>query len=103
DYDGVPGPDALDTFLQEVALVQDVDSLEAGASDASTLLTLHAAKGLEFPYVFIVGLEEGFSPHSRSVDTREKLEEERRLLYVGVTRAMHGLFLSYAFRRPPWG
>jgi DNA helicase-2/ATP-dependent DNA helicase PcrA len=103
DYDGVPGPDALGTFLEEVALVQDVDSLEAGASDAITLITLHAAKGLEFPYVFIVGLEEGFSPHSRSVDTREKLEEERRLLYVGVTRAMRGLFLSHAFRRTMWG
>ncbi len=103
DYDGVPGPDALDSFLQEVALVQDVDSLEAGTSDALTLITLHAAKGLEFPYVFIVGLEEGFSPHARSVDTREKLEEERRLLYVGVTRAMRGLFLTYAFRRTLWG
>jgi DNA helicase-2/ATP-dependent DNA helicase PcrA len=103
DYDGVQGPDALDSFLQEVALVQDVDSLDAGTSDAITLITLHAAKGLEFPYVFIVGLEEGFSPHARSVDTREKLEEERRLLYVGVTRAMRGLFLSYAFRRTLWG
>jgi DNA helicase-2/ATP-dependent DNA helicase PcrA len=103
DYDQLGGEAALDQFLEEAALVQDVDSLDAGESDALTLITLHAAKGLEFPYVFIVGLEEGICPHSRSVDSRDQLEEERRLLYVGVTRAMRGLFLVHCFRRTTFG
>jgi len=102
DYDQLGGEDALGQFLEEAALVQDVDSLETAESDGITLITLHAAKGLEFPYVFVVGLEEGVIPHSRS-ETREQLEEERRLLYVGVTRAMRGLFLVHAFRRTTYG
>jgi DNA helicase-2/ATP-dependent DNA helicase PcrA len=86
-----------------VALVQDVDDLEAGASDAVTLITLHAAKGLEFPFVFIVGLEEGIVPHSRSIESAVQMEEERRLFYVGITRAMRSLFLLHAFTRTTWG
>ncbi|MGH2538476.1 MAG: ATP-dependent helicase [Candidatus Promineifilaceae bacterium] len=92
----------LDAFLEQVALVSDVDDLEAQA-DAPTLLTLHAAKGLEFPVVFIVGLEEGVLPHSRSLDDAEELAEERRLFYVGITRAEERLFLSHTFRRSLYG
>src|SRR5439155_5361298 len=85
--------------------VQDVDQLdESGhAADAVTLITLHAAKGLEFPYVFLVGVEEGMLPHQRSVDDPKQLEEERRLFYVGITRAMRGLYLVRAFRRTMYG
>jgi DNA helicase II / ATP-dependent DNA helicase PcrA len=98
EYEDVNPSVALGTFLEEVTLVQDVDSLQAGG-DAVTLMTLHTAKGLEFPYVFIVGLEDGLCPHSRSLDDRAAMEEERRLFFVGVTRAMRGLYLSYAFSR----
>ncbi len=101
--DFTPGPgdedsDALGTFLQEVALVSDVDALTEEAN-APTLLTLHMAKGLEFPAVFITGLEEGLLPHSRSLDDPDEMEEERRLFYVGITRAKEYLFLTHAFRR----
>ncbi len=89
---------SLTDFLADVALVSDVDNLTDGVN-APTLLTLHSAKGLEFPVVFIVGLEEGLLPHSRSLDDPEALAEERRLMYVGVTRAKERLFLTHAFRR----
>jgi DNA helicase-2/ATP-dependent DNA helicase PcrA len=92
----------LTDFLAEVALVSDVDNLVNGVN-ASTLLTLHSAKGLEFPVVFITGLEEGLLPHSRSLEDPEALAEERRLMYVGVTRAKDRLYLSYAFRRARFG
>ncbi len=92
----------LSAFLEGVALVSDVDTLEEGG-DAITLITLHQAKGLEFPVVFIVGLEEGLLPHSRSVDDPDQLEEERRLFYVGMTRARERLYLTRAFRRGFWG
>ena len=101
-YDDLTPDDALDRFLEETALVADQDSYEAGA-DAVTLITLHAAKGLEFPIVFIAGLEEGVFPHSRSLDDEKQLEEERRLAYVGITRAKRRLFLSHAARRATWG
>ncbi len=101
-YDDLTPDDALDRFLEETALVADQDSYEAGA-DAVTLITLHAAKGLEFPVVFIAGLEEGVFPHSRSLDDERQLEEERRLAYVGITRAKRRLFLSHAARRATWG
>ena len=92
----------LSAFLQGAALVSDVDSLEEG-TDAVTLITLHQAKGLEFPAVFIVGLEEGLLPHSRSIDDPDQMEEERRLFYVGMTRAKERLYLTRVFRRVVWG
>jgi DNA helicase II / ATP-dependent DNA helicase PcrA len=88
----------LDRFLEEIALVSDQDTL-AEKQDAPVLLTLHAAKGLEFPVVFIAGLDEGLLPHARSMDDPEAMAEERRLFYVGITRAMDRLFLLRAFRR----
>jgi DNA helicase-2/ATP-dependent DNA helicase PcrA len=93
---------ALGDFLEEVSLVADVDSLVEG-QDTVTLLTLHAAKGLEYPVVFLSGLEDGLLPHSRSVNEREGMEEERRLLYVGITRAKDRLYITYAFRRMIFG
>jgi len=102
DYDGLPRESALTTFLEEVALVSDVDDLPETA-DAPTLLTLHSAKGLEFGAVFMVGMEEGILPHSRSFDDPEQIEEERRLCYVGMTRARDRLYLLHAFRRSQYG
>ena len=90
--------ESLTAFLESVSLVADVDSMEDRA-DAITLITLHQAKGLEFPVVFMVGMEEGLLPHSRSMDDPTQLEEERRLCYVGVTRAKERLYLLRAFRR----
>ena len=101
-YDDLSPDDALDRLLEETALVADQDSYE-GDADAATLITLHAAKGLEFPVVFIAGLEEGVFPHSRALDDEKELEEERRLAYVGMTRAMRRLYLSHAWRRATWG
>jgi len=101
-YEGLDPADALDALLEETALVADQDTYERGA-DAATLITLHAAKGLEFRFVFIAGLEEGLLPHARSLEDRRDLEEERRLAYVGLTRAKERLFLSYAWRRATWG
>lgn len=92
----------LGDFLNEVALVSETDNYDESAS-APTLLTLHAAKGLEFRVVFIVGLEDGVLPHSRSLDNPEQMAEERRLMYVGVTRAKDRLYLLRAFRRSSWG
>ena len=92
----------LTDFLADVALVSDVDNLSDGAN-APTLLTLHSAKGLEFPVVFITGLEEGLLPHNRSFDDPEQMAEERRLSYVGLTRAKDRLFLTYAFMRHRYG
>ncbi len=98
----VEAPDiSLVDFLTEVALVADVDEL-AEEVDAVTLLTLHSAKGLEYPIVFLTGLEEGMLPHSRSMESPQEIAEERRLLYVGMTRAKDILYLTYAFRRG-WG
>ncbi|TAK35256.1 MAG: AAA family ATPase [Chloroflexota bacterium] len=102
DYDQLSPRSALRAFLEEVALVSDVDSLEE-KQDAVTLITLHAAKGLEFPVVFIVGLEEGILPHSRSLQEPSQMEEERRLCYVGVTRARERLYLLHAYRRTLYG
>ena len=90
-----PGRMSLIHFLDEVALVADSDDLEEVA-DAPVLMTLHTAKGLEFPVVFIVGMQEGLLPHSRSLDEPRQLEEERRLCYVGVTRAMKRLYLLHS-------
>jgi len=90
-----PEGNALEQFLEESSLVADTDAFE-GETDRVTLMTLHAAKGLEFPGVFIVACEEGLLPHDRSRHDEEKLEEERRLLFVGITRAREELQLSYA-------
>ena len=89
-------------FLEQVALIADADTVEAGAN-APTLLTLHASKGLEFPVVFITGCEEKILPHSRSLDNGDEMAEERRLFYVGITRAKDKVYLSYAFRRSLYG
>ncbi len=94
-------------FLENIALVEAGPSKKGGTltSEAgqATLMTLHAAKGLEFPIVFIVGMEEGLFPHSRSLWEQNQLEEERRLAYVGITRAKETLYLSYASRRIYFG
>lgn len=92
----------LGEFLSQVALVSDVDMLEE-ESQSVTLMTLHAAKGLEFPIVFLAGLEDGIFPHMRSLQSSSEMEEERRLMYVGITRAEEMLFLSYAKKRLIWG
>ncbi len=89
-------------FLQDTALLSDVDSYDPSA-DRLTLMTLHAAKGLEFPAVFIVGMEEGLLPHMRSLESEEEIQEERRLCYVGMTRAQRQLVLSHAARRSTFG
>ncbi|CAG0935982.1 ATP-dependent DNA helicase PcrA [Thermoflexales bacterium] len=102
DYTQALGDDPLAHFLEDVALVADVDSLKEQV-DAPVLMTLHAAKGLEFPNVFITGMEEGLLPHSRSLEDPDEMAEERRLCYVGITRAKDRVFLSYAFRRSMWG
>jgi len=96
------GDEALAQFLEGVALVSDVDALN-DEDDRVPLLTLHTAKGLEFPVVFMIGMEEGIFPHSRSVADPEQMEEERRLAYVGVTRAKDRLYLVRAFRRSNYG
>ncbi len=112
DYSAIETRTALELFLENVALVGGADTTQTGENgtlmqeenrDAVTLITLHAAKGLEFPVVFIVGMDEGSLPHSRSVDKPEQLEEERRLAYVGFTRAMHRLYLVRATRRSFFG
>jgi DNA helicase-2/ATP-dependent DNA helicase PcrA len=92
----------LATFLQDVALVTDQDTLD-GRGQGVTLITLHAAKGLEFPVVFLVGMEEGLLPHIRSFDDPQQMAEERRLCYVGMTRAMDLLYLTRAYRRMTFG
>jgi DNA helicase-2/ATP-dependent DNA helicase PcrA len=92
----------LGEFLEEVALVSDQDTLDASAN-VPTLLTLHAAKGLEFPAVFIVGLSDGTLPHARSFEDADAMEEERRLMYVGITRAKDCLYLLYPQHRSTYG
>ena len=96
--DGIDTFTELDLFLQEVALIADLDGLDPG-SETVTLMTLHNAKGLEFSLVFIAGLEEGLFPLSRAYDEADALEEERRLFYVGITRAEDKLFMSWARQR----
>ena len=102
EYESESPEDDLSVFLERASLVADVDSYEE-SEDTLTLITLHQAKGLEFPVVFIVGMEEGLLPHSRSMDSNADLEEERRLCYVGITRAKERLFLLRAFQRGMWG
>ncbi|NBC18789.1 MAG: ATP-binding domain-containing protein, partial [Bacteroidetes bacterium] len=99
---GAGDEDALSTFLQEVTLLTDADQADEGESRV-TLMTLHASKGLEFPVVFITGLEEGLFPLSQAMQDVKELEEERRLFYVGATRAQDHLYLSYARSRFRYG
>jgi DNA helicase-2/ATP-dependent DNA helicase PcrA len=102
EYDGLPPGEGLQAFLEDVALMSDVDTMDDRAQ-GMTLITLHMVKGLEFPVVFMLGMEEGLFPHSRSLDSSAGLEEERRLAYVGMTRAKDRLYLFHAFRRHLWG
>jgi len=101
-YNDLEPREALAALLEEVALVSDVDELDEKV-DAVTLITLHQAKGLEFPAVFIVGMEEGVLPHFKSLPDPEQMEEERRLCYVGITRAKEKVYLVYALRRSLMG
>lgn len=110
DFSEISPDIALALFLENVALVAGADTTsgENGTivneeKDAATLITLHAAKGLEYPVVFIIGMEEGVLPHMRSLESQSELEEERRLAYVGITRAMRRLYLTRAFRRSFYG
>ncbi len=98
----LPREEQLPAFLEQVALVSDQDQYE-DAQPAATLITLHAVKGLEFPIVFLTGMEEGVFPHARSLEEEEELEEERRLCYVGVTRAMDRCYLSWSRQRMLFG
>jgi DNA helicase-2/ATP-dependent DNA helicase PcrA len=98
DYTNVADAATIEGFLDSVALVSDIDELKDEASRV-TLMTLHSAKGLEFPVVFLTGMEEGVFPHARSMDDPEEIEEERRLCYVGLTRARDRLYLSWALHR----
>jgi DNA helicase-2/ATP-dependent DNA helicase PcrA len=102
EYDELDPEGALVAFLEKVSLVSDIDEMDEKA-DAVTLITLHQAKGLEFPAVFIVGLEEGILPHRKSFDDPEQMEEERRLCYVGITRAKKRLYLLRSYRRSLFG
>ena len=102
EFENISEEDDLAAFLSEVTLVSDIDSLDEG-SNAVTLMTLHAAKGLEYPSVFIVGVEMGIFPLTSSFDSPAALEEERRLFYVGITRARQRLHVSYALSRLRYG
>ncbi|MBV9234037.1 MAG: UvrD-helicase domain-containing protein, partial [Candidatus Eremiobacteraeota bacterium] len=102
EYEAGDDEPSLAGFLANIALVSDLDALDEDASYV-TLMTLHSAKGLEFSSVFLTGLEEGVFPHSRTLTEPDELEEERRLAYVGITRAIDRLFLSYASRRALFG
>jgi DNA helicase II / ATP-dependent DNA helicase PcrA len=98
DFAHAEGETTVEAFLDSVALMSDIDELK-DAEARVTLMTLHSAKGLEFPVVFLTGLEEGVFPHARSMNDTEEVEEERRLCYVGLTRARDRLYLSYAVHR----
>ncbi|MDO8618503.1 MAG: UvrD-helicase domain-containing protein [Candidatus Daviesbacteria bacterium] len=93
----------LTEFLENVSLIESTESKKANVQEAVTLMTLHSAKGLEFPEVFIVGMEEGLFPHSRALLEVSELEEERRLMYVGITRAKEKLYLTYTRQRLYFG
>jgi len=101
-FDDLDNLRRLEIFLEQTSLVSDIDEFDAGAG-AVTLMTLHTAKGLEFPVVFVVGMEDGVFPHMRSLGEPSEMEEERRLAYVGITRAQDRLYLTSAWNRTLWG
>jgi DNA helicase II / ATP-dependent DNA helicase PcrA len=105
EFDGSHPDGTLADFLEQVSLVADADEIPEGDEHGGmvTMMTLHTAKGLEFPVVFLTGLEEEVFPHQRSLTNKKELEEERRLAYVGITRAMERLYLTRAIRRNWWG
>jgi DNA helicase-2/ATP-dependent DNA helicase PcrA len=101
EYDATADEPSVEEFLQQIALFSEQDNLSDGEG-VVTLMTLHNAKGLEFPVVFMIGMEDGVFPHSRSIEAGD-VEEERRLAYVGMTRAMRKLYLTYARTRSLYG
>jgi len=101
-YDEYTGEEGLNLFLEEVALISDTDNIDQ-AKEAVHMMTLHSAKGLEFKVVFIAGLEEGILPHSRSLMNQHEMEEERRLMYVGITRAKEKVYLLFTGERNIFG
>ncbi|MCY4402712.1 MAG: DNA helicase PcrA [Candidatus Poribacteria bacterium] len=106
EYELVAEEPTLSDYLENVALIADIDMMETDETDKTnivTMMTIHSAKGLEFPFVFIVGMEEGYMPHQRSINAEDDVEEERRLCYVGITRAEEQLFLLHARSRRTWG
>jgi len=105
EYDGIHEDGTLPDFLEQVSLVADADEIPEGEDHGGlvTMMTLHTAKGLEFPVVFLTGMEEEVFPHQRSLTNAKELEEERRLAYVGITRAEQRLYLTRALSRNWWG
>ena len=101
--DGQPEPGSLQAFLERVSLVADADQIPDDERGVVTLMTLHTAKGLEFPVVFVTGWEDGQFPHLRAMGDPKELAEERRLAYVGLTRARKRLYISRAQTRSSWG
>jgi len=101
-YKDLPARDGVKIFLEEIALAADIDNMDS-SHDTVTLMTLHSSKGLEFNTVFIIGLEEGLLPHSRSLSDLAEMEEERRLCYVGITRAKERVYLLFAKTRKIYG
>lgn len=101
--DGEPAPGSLQAFLEKVSLVADADQIPEDEQGVVTLMTLHTAKGLEFPVVFVTGWEDGQFPHMRALGDPKELSEERRLAYVGITRAREKLYVSRAMLRSSWG
>ena len=100
---GTGEPADLDAFLEQVSLIADADAIPDASGGVVTLMTLHTAKGLEFPVVFLTGMEDGVFPHLRSLSDPDEMAEERRLAYVGITRARERLFVSRALSRAAWG
>ena len=101
--EGTPEPGSLAAFLERVSLVADTDQIPDSGTGVVTLMTLHTAKGLEFPVVFVTGWEDGQFPHMRALGDPHELSEERRLAYVGITRARHRLYVTRAIMRSAWG
>jgi DNA helicase-2/ATP-dependent DNA helicase PcrA len=103
DWEGIPSSESLQPFVENAALVSEQDTIVEDEQQYLTLITLHQIKGLEYPVVFITGVEDGVLPHARSIDDPDQLEEERRIAYVGMTRARKRLYLLRSFRRRLFG